>query len=113
MCSIAIPKRSDHKVLHLASCPFGTQCTLAYRPDKPRCRIVRPEVMPHTAFHSYSQFRNATLTCDNCNWSGQGRETDVGDVYEQDKVSEYHCPHCKHADHLAVAPWPRLGECRA
>ena len=64
-------------------------------------------------FKSYSEFRNATITCDLCGWSGQGREMSVGEVSEGGMVSEYHCPRCEggsEAQHLAVAPWPRIAE---
>ncbi len=27
-----------------------------------------------TVFHGYSEFRNATITCPKCAWSGQGRQ---------------------------------------
>jgi predicted RNA-binding Zn-ribbon protein involved in translation (DUF1610 family) len=63
-----------------------------------------------TVFRGYSEFRNATLTCPKCAWSGQGRQTEVGEVFEDRMVSEYHCPKC--SEYLAVAPWPRIGESR-
>lgn len=63
-----------------------------------------------TVFRGYSEFRNATLTCPKCAWSGQGRQTEVGEVFEDGMVSEYHCPKC--SEYLAVAPWPRIGESR-
>ena len=64
-------------------------------------------------FHSYSEFRNATVTCPRCGWAGQGRHMTVGEVFEGGMVSEYHCPKCgggPTGDHLAVAPWPLIGE---
>jgi hypothetical protein len=64
-------------------------------------------------FQSYSEFRNADLICPHCGWRGQGRETQVGEVFEGGMVSEYHCPDCKNGDYLAVAPWPRIGESQA
>src|SRR6266849_6425046 len=63
-----------------------------------------------TVFRGYSEFRNATLACPKCAWSGQGRQTEVGEVFEDGMVSEYHCPKC--SEYLAVAPWPRIGESR-
>ena len=60
------------------------------------------------AIRSYSKFRRAHLKCKNCCWKGQGRETKVGEVFEDGMVSEYHCPKC--GEYLAVAPWPRIGE---
>ncbi len=65
--------------------------------------------MPYV-FRSYSEFRNATIECPECGWSGQGRAMDVGEVFEGGCVSEYHCPQCKSGDHLAVAAWPLIGE---
>jgi hypothetical protein len=60
------------------------------------------------ASQKYSEFRNATITCPNCGWSGQGRQTRVGEVFERGQVCEYHCPRCE--EYLAVVPWPLIGE---
>jgi len=67
----------------------------------------------HHVFESYSDFRNATVTCAMCGWSGQGRQMKVGEVHEEARVREYYCPKCgggRSDDYLAVAPLPRIGE---
>ena len=67
----------------------------------------------HYVFQSYSDFRNATITCAMCGWSGQGRQMKVGEVHEEARVREYYCPKCgggRSDDYLAVAPLPRIGE---
>ena len=69
----------------------------------------------HVAFNSYSQFRNAVVTCDRCGWSGEGRQTKLGLIYHRGMVSEFRCPKCRGAPNghfLAVVPWPRKGESR-
>jgi len=69
--------------------------------------------MTHIGFNSYSEFRNATITCDRCGWTGQGRQMHVGEVYEVGQLSEYHCPACgggPSGDYLATAVWPLIGE---
>jgi hypothetical protein len=40
------------------------------------------------SFQSYSEFRNATIDCPKCGWSGQGRAMDVGEVFERGMLSE-------------------------
>jgi len=67
----------------------------------------------HHVFQSYSNFRNATVTCAMCGWSGQGRQMKVGEVHEEARVREYYCPKCgggRSDDYLAVAPLPLVGE---
>jgi hypothetical protein len=67
----------------------------------------------HHVFQSYSNFRNATVTCAMCGWSGQGRQMKVGEVHEEAQVREYYCPSCgggRSDDYLAVAPLPAVGE---
>ena len=67
----------------------------------------------HYVFQSYSDFRNATITCAMCGWSGQGRQMKVGEVHEEARVREYYCPKCgggRSDDYLAVAPLPLVGE---
>ena len=67
----------------------------------------------HHVFQSYSDFRNANVTCAMCGWSGQGRQMKVGEVHEEARVREYYCPKCgggRSGDYLAVAPLPLIGE---
>ncbi|HKD55204.1 MAG TPA: hypothetical protein VKB72_13395 [Steroidobacteraceae bacterium] len=67
----------------------------------------------HHVFQSYSHFRNATVTCAMCGWSGEGRKMKTGEVHEDAQVREYYCPRCgggSSSDYLAVAPWPLKGE---
>jgi hypothetical protein len=67
----------------------------------------------HHVFQSYSNFRDATVTCAMCGWSGQGRQMKVGEVHEEAQVREYYCPKCgggRSDDYLAVAPLPLVGE---
>lgn len=67
----------------------------------------------HHVFESYSTFRDATVTCAMCGWSGQGRQMKVGEVHEEARVREYYCPKCgggRSDDYLAVAPLPLVGE---
>ena len=67
----------------------------------------------HHVFQSYSNFRNATVTCAMCGWSGLGRQMKVGEVHEEARVREYYCPKCgggRSDDYLAVAPLPLIGE---
>jgi len=67
----------------------------------------------HHVFQSYSDFRNANVTCAMCGWSGQGRQMKVGEVHEEAQVREYDCPKCgggRSGDYLAVAPLPLIGE---
>ena len=69
----------------------------------------------HHVFQSDSEFRNATVTCAMCGWSGQGRQMKVGEVHEEARVREYYCPKCGGGwsdDYLAVAPLPLIGESR-
>ena len=69
----------------------------------------------HHVFQSDSEFRNATVTCAMCGWSGQGRQMKVGEVHEEARVREYYCPKCgggRSDDYLAVAPLPLIGESR-
>jgi predicted RNA-binding Zn-ribbon protein involved in translation (DUF1610 family) len=54
------------------------------------------------AYAGYSEFRNAAITCPKCAWSGQGRQAEVGEMFEGGTVSEYHCPQC--GEYIAVAP---------
>ena len=73
---------------------------------------VRPP-RRHHVFQSYSDFRDATVTCAMCGWSGQGRQMKVGEVHEEARVREYYCPKCgggRSDDYLAVAPLPLVGE---
>ena len=73
---------------------------------------VRPP-RRHHVFQSYSDFRDATVTCAMCGWSGQGRQMKVGEVHEEAQVREYDCPKCgggRSGDYLAVAPLPLIGE---
>jgi len=78
--------------------------------------VRRANVRPsrrHHVFDSYSKFRNATVTCAMCGWSGQGRQMKVGEVHEEARVREYYCPKCgggRSDDYLAVAPLPLVGE---
>jgi hypothetical protein len=67
----------------------------------------------HHVFQSYSTFRNATVTCAMCGWSGEARQMKVGEVHEEARVREYYCPKCgggRSGDYLAVAPLPLIGE---
>ena len=67
----------------------------------------------HHVFQSYSDFRNATVTCAMCGWSGPGRKMKVGEVHEEAQVREYYCPKCgggRSGDYLAAAPLPLNGE---
>jgi len=67
----------------------------------------------HHVFRSYNNFRNATVTCAMCGWSGQGRQMKVSEVHEEAQVREYDCPKCgggRSGDYLAVAPLPLIGE---
>ena len=67
----------------------------------------------HHVFQSYNNFRNATVTCAMCGWSGQGRQMKVSEVHEEAQVREYDCPKCgggRSGDYLAVAPLPLIGE---
>lgn len=112
---LRLAKKGRHRGQHFGGCS-----------SYPRCKVTRPFVTAkqraddiavgdskaaHIAFHSYSEFRNATVTCPRCGWSGQGRQMKVGEVYEGGQVSEYHCPRCEgNGDYLAVAPWPQIGE---
>ena len=67
----------------------------------------------HHVFQSYSDFRNANVTCAMCGWSGQGRQMKVGEVHEEAQVREYDCPKCgggRSGDYLAAAPLPLNGE---
>ena len=41
----------------------------------------RPHAIGMASFPSYSPFRAAQPTCPKCNWQGQGRETDVGELF--------------------------------
>jgi hypothetical protein len=73
----------------------------------------RPPPRRHHVFESYSDFRNATVTCAMCDWSGQGWQMKVGEIHEEARVREYYCPKCgggRSDDYLAVAPLPRIGE---
>jgi predicted RNA-binding Zn-ribbon protein involved in translation (DUF1610 family) len=56
----------------------------------------------------YSTFRNSQITCKACGWTGLGRETQVGEVFEGGQISEYHCPRC--GEYLRAVPWPLVGE---
>lgn len=56
----------------------------------------------------YSTFRNSPITCKACGWSGLGRDTMVGEVFEGGQISEYHCPKC--GEYLRAVPWPQIGE---
>jgi hypothetical protein len=72
-----------------------------------------PPPRRHHVFQSYSNFRNATVTCAMCGWSGQGRQMKVSEVHEEAQVREYDCPKCgggRSGDYLAVAPLPLIGE---
>jgi predicted RNA-binding Zn-ribbon protein involved in translation (DUF1610 family) len=71
--------------------------------------------MANVAYRSYSQFRNAIVTCERCGWSGEGRHTKLGQIYHRGMVSEFRCPKCRGAPNghfLAVVPWPRKAETR-
>ena len=71
--------------------------------------------MSNVGFRSYSQFRNAIVTCERCGWSGEGRQTKLGLIYHRGMVSEFCCPKYRKAanEHfLAVVPWPRKAESR-
>lgn len=48
--------------------------------------------MANASFRSYSQFRNAIVTCERCSWSGEGRQTKLGLIYHRGMVSEFRCP---------------------
>ena len=65
--------------------------------------------MSNVGFRSYSQFRNAIVTCERCGWSGEGRQTKLGLIYHR-LVSEFCCPKCREAPNehfLAVVhPFP-------
>jgi len=56
----------------------------------------------------YSTFRKLLITCKACGWTGLGRETQVGEVFEGGQISEYHCPRC--GEYLRAVPWPHVGE---
>ena len=45
--------------------------------------------MSNVGFRSYSQFRNAIVTCERCGWSGEGRQTKLGLIYRRGRVSEF------------------------
>ncbi|MGH9641884.1 MAG: hypothetical protein ACRD3Q_05620 [Terriglobales bacterium] len=65
------------------------------------------------SFSNFSDFRNAKLTCPDCGWVGQGRQTRAGNTF--DYCAEFLCPVCGHGggknhDYLAVANFPKPGE---
>jgi predicted RNA-binding Zn-ribbon protein involved in translation (DUF1610 family) len=60
------------------------------------------------SYPTYKEFRAARLTCQQCNWRGQGRETEFGETTKTARMTQYHCPTC--GEPVAKAPWPRIGE---
>jgi predicted RNA-binding Zn-ribbon protein involved in translation (DUF1610 family) len=60
------------------------------------------------SYPSYKQFRAAKLRCQQCNWSGQGRETEFRETEIGGSLTQYHCPNC--GEPLANAPSPRVGD---
>jgi hypothetical protein len=62
-------------------------------------------------FKSYSAFRDTTINCHHCEWTGQGAEAKVvGETFGKDEVglTEYLCPQCD--GYLAIAPRPTIDE---
>lgn len=42
-------------------------------------------------------FREQTITCPNCGWSGKGADVHIIDLYGLSKMKEVHCPDCDYS----------------
>jgi hypothetical protein len=100
----ALPVREDGHVPRTLV-KYGVQRGVSKAPSGPTRR--------HHVFQTYSSFRNSTVTCAMCGWSGQGGQMKTGEIHEEAQVREYYCPKCgggSSSDYLAVAPLPLIGE---
>ena len=58
---------------------------------------------------NYYQFLTSAVSCSACGWSGSGKETATGEMFEE--LYEYHCPSCRAM--LGICSYPTVKDARA
>lgn len=58
---------------------------------------------------NYYEWREATLLCKHCGWSGLGKDTKLQEAFRE--LAEYGCPAC--SERIAVVAYPTTAEMRS